>query len=221
MFNSLKISETISIKIAKELSLDDEKREVIAYGIFSIVQIIFNLILVLLIGLIFGVSIEALIVSFIIGILRKSSGGVHSSSPQICLVVGTIICVSIALLSQIKIELGYLIGIIIITFIWSYYIILKLAPVDSIAKPIRTEKKRTRLRQSSIFTLSIYLIIVSINITVYLYTNINSFIVYSICILGGIIWQVLTLTKLGHYIVKLIDAFFNKILIYNTGRNKK
>ena len=223
MFDAVSISEKVSFKIANELNLDKDKREVISYGIFSIVQMIYNLILVLLVGGIFGVSMEALIVSLSIGVLKKSSGGVHSSSSGICLVVGTIISVGIGLLSRIRIGMEVTIGITIITFIWAYYIIYKLAPVDSSAKPIRTEKKRKRLKRSSIFILNIYLVIVIFNIVLYVYTNINSLIFYSICILGGVIWQVLSLTKIGHYIVKLIDTFFNKILMYKKGgiKNEK
>lgn len=102
---------------------------------------LYNILLVILFGRIFNVVIESLIVSFTISILRKYSGGAHSSSPGICLIVGTFIAVSIGLVSKIGIDFNINILIGIITFAWAYYIIYKLAPVDSPAKPIRTEKK--------------------------------------------------------------------------------
>ncbi|MGL5087813.1 MAG: accessory gene regulator B family protein, partial [Clostridium sp.] len=88
--------------------------------------------------------------------------------------------------------------------------VLKLAPVDSLAKPIRTEKKKKRLKKSSVFTLTIYSLFVIIFIMMYTYTMSDLFIGYSISILGGVVWQILSLTKLGHLLVKLIDTFFNK-----------
>lgn len=211
MFNADILSKRVGEKIAKDLGLENEKKEVITYGIFAIIQMLYNIILVLVVGAIFGVAIEALIVSFIISILRKSSGGAHSKSPIGCIIVGTIICVSIGLIAQVKIGTRCTIVISIIIFIWSYYTVFKLAPVDSPAKPIRTEKKKKRLRKSSIFILSIYLIFVVSSMMLYSFTNINRLRVYPICILGGVIWQILTLTKIGHEIVKVIDTFFNKI----------
>ncbi|MGL5087051.1 MAG: accessory gene regulator B family protein, partial [Clostridium sp.] len=103
MFSAVTIAEKLSLKVANDLKLDEEKKQVIEYGIFSIVQMIFNLILVLLIGFIFNVAIEALIVSLTVGVLRKSSGGAHSSSPNTCIVVGTMVCVVIGLVSKFQV----------------------------------------------------------------------------------------------------------------------
>ncbi|MBU3109558.1 accessory gene regulator ArgB-like protein [Clostridium gasigenes] len=221
MFNAEMVSKKIALKIANELNLHSDNREVISYGIFAITQMIYNLLLVILFGAIFNVVIEALIVSFTIGILRKSSGGAHASSAKICAAVGTFITVIIGLIAKMNINVNSTMVIGVVIFVWAYYIIFKLAPVDSASKPIRTEKKKKRLKRSSIFILSIYLIIVIISIVLYLYTKINRLHIYSICILCGIIWQVLSLTKIGHKIVKLIDTFFNKIItIVNKGEEK-
>lgn len=223
MLNAEIISKRTGEKIANELKLDKENKEVIIYGIFSIIHMLYNILSVAIIGYIFGVAIEAIIVSFVISILRKSSGGAHSKSPIGCLITGTVICLIIGLAAQFKIGIVELILLSIITFIWSYYTIFKLAPVDSPAKPIKTEKKKKRLKKSSIITLTIYLTIIVVSIVIYFYTNLNSLITYSICILGGTIWQVLTITKCGHKIVNLIDTFFNKILdiITRGKRNEK
>lgn len=223
MLNAEMISKRTGEKIANELKLDKENKEVIIYGIFSIIHMLYNILSVAIIGYIFGVAIEAIIVSFVISILRKSSGGAHSKSPIGCLITGTVICLIIGLAAQFKIGIVELILLSIITFILSYYTIFKLAPVDSPAKPIKTEKKKKRLKKSSIITLTIYLTIIVVSIVIYFYTNLNSLITYSICILGGTIWQVLTITKCGHKIVNLIDTFFNKILdiITRGKRNEK
>ena len=76
-----KLSNNIANKVALELSLDDDNREVIAYGTFALIQMLFSIILVFLFGLLFHVAFEALIISFTGSILRKYSGGVHASSP--------------------------------------------------------------------------------------------------------------------------------------------
>ena len=100
MFKIENICEKISCYIAQELNLDDDKKSVINYGIFAFIQMIICIALVIIFGFIFNVIIEALIISFTISILRKSSGGVHASSPERCAVIGTVSSVSMALISK-------------------------------------------------------------------------------------------------------------------------
>ncbi|HBJ1648031.1 accessory regulator AgrB [Clostridium botulinum] len=202
MFKVEGICKKISDYIAEELNFDDDKKSVINYGIFAFVQMVICIALVIIFGVIFNVTIEALIISFTVSILRKSSGGVHASSPERCAVIGTVTSVGMALMAKnINYSFGFVILFGIIVFVWSYYILYKLAPVDSIVKPIKNIKKRRRLRKSSIITLSVYLIIVIINILSYL--SINNFVLltYSLCIYMGLLWQVFSLTKSGHLIL--------------------
>lgn len=213
MFNSEVLSRKIAFKIANELNLDNDNKEVIAYGIFAAIQMIYNIVFVILIGAMFNVVIESLIVSFTIAILRKSSGGVHASSPERCLVIGSIVCIIISLIAKIDISINEIIIIGIGIFLWSYYIAWKFAPVDSPAKPIKSEKKRNRLRNGSVINLAVYMIIVSMGLVIYKFTNINTILVYIVCIYGGVIWQMLSLTNIGHIIVKVIDYFLNKLTI--------
>ena len=220
MFNTELLSKKVGYRISKELNLDNDSEEVISYGIFAIIQMAYNILLVILFGAIFNVLIESLIVSFVIAILRKSSGGAHAGSAGICATIGTFISVLFGLISKININLNIIILIEVITFIWAYYIIFKLAPVDSVTKPIKTDKKKNRLKKSSIIILSIYLVIIIVNALLYFYTDIHRLLVYSTCIVYGIIWQVLSLTRIGHIIVKLMDTFFNIILLYTRGGKK-
>lgn len=220
MFKSEILSKRIGNKIAKELNLDNDNEEVIIYGLFTFITILYNILLVMIFGMIFNVLIESLIVSFVISILRKSSGGAHANSHGICAMMGTFVSVVIALISKLDISINNVIIIGIIAFAWAYYNIFKLSPVDSPNKPIKTDKKKKRLKKSSIIILSIYLIIVTINIGLYGYTKVDRMLVYSICILGGVIWQILSLTKVGHIIVKEIDTFLNKILKLLRGGKK-
>ena len=155
------ICDNISNYLAKELNLDQEKSEVVNYGIFAIIQMIINIVCVIIFGVIFNVVIESLIISFVVSILRKSSGGVHASSPEKCVIIGTTFSICIALvIKRMNVSLPYVCTLIIIVFLCAYYIIYKLAPVDSKNKPINSAKKKMRLKKLSIITLSIYLLIV-------------------------------------------------------------
>ena len=204
-----KICNNFSNHIANALNLDDAKKSVITYGIFAFIQMSFSIILVIIFGLLLKVAIEAMIVSFSISILRKSSGGVHASSPGRCAIIGTVISVGFALITKhISLDIRSIFFIGILIFIWSFYMIYKLAPVDSGAKPIKNQRRRKKLKRSSMMILGVYLLVVIFNIIYYYYKDNVSVLTYTLCIYMGLVWQVFSLTKSGHLILGKIDAFF-------------
>ena len=202
-----KLCKRLSSFISKELDLEKDKEAVVNYGIFSLIQIFMSIGLVIVFGLIFGVLIEALIASFTGSLLRKSSGGVHADSPGKCTAIGTVMCVGIGLISKkIDISISLMILIEICIFIWSYIIIFKYAPIDSLAKPIKKEEKRMKLKKASIVILTIYLIIITLNTILFHLSGEEKYIVYSLCMCFSIIWQVFSLTKSAHYLLSTFIA---------------
>ncbi|MDI9209991.1 accessory gene regulator B family protein [Clostridium butyricum] len=201
------LCENISSYIATELNLEQDRKSVVNYGIFAFIHMIICIILVIIFGIIFNVMIEALIISFTTSILRKSSGGVHASSPERCIVIGTISTIIMGLISKnLNLSCNFSILLGGIVFAFSYYIIYKLAPVDSISKPIKNPKKRKKLRKASMNITSIYLLISIMNVVSYFFTKKNIFLTYSMCIYMGLLWQVFSLTNTGHVVLgKLND----------------
>lgn len=221
MFSIENLTNNIADKITLELGLDNDRKEIIAYGTFALLHTMLSIFLVVIFGLLFGVWLEALIISLAGSILRKYSGGVHASTPGICAFAGAIIIIGIALLISFAIAPSINLIIVILlgllTFAYSYYLIFKLAPIDSAAKPIKTEKKRKRMKKGSILILNVYMLIVALNIIMYINTYEKCFLVISLCIYGGTAWQAFTLTNAGHLIFRKVDAFLNHILINKRG----
>ena len=217
------LSKKISNNLKDELNLDEDKRSIIEYGIFAFFQMGISILLVAIVGLIFNVIIESLIISFTGAILRKSSGGAHASTSANCSIVGILISVLPAyILKNINLNSNYLIFIGLLIYIISFRIILKCAPVDTPNKPIKKKEKRKRLKRGSIIILSIYMILVFINISIYYINNVDSLLTYSACIYIGVLWQVFTLTKYGHIIINKIDSLLIKILsIIRREKNEK
>lgn len=213
-----KLINTIAEKISSELDFDNDHKEVIAYGIFAVLQTLFSIVITVILGIMFGVLAEALIAAFTISILRKYSGGVHASSPGVCAAMGAAIALGLALLACIIItpltnfKLSITLGCP--AFIWSYYIMYKLSPVDNAAKPIKSQGKKEQMKKASILILCAYVLIVILNLFMYLNTHEKRFITYSLCIYGGTIWQSFTLTHGGHKIIQEIDTLIHKILKY-------
>lgn len=208
------LSSKIATKIVAETGGNEERKSIIEYGIFAILQMGVALIFTIIFGILFNVLVEALIVSFSISILRKCSGGVHATSPTRCTVIGTIICILIPKL-VISIDMNIIYSIILgtIVFIISYYTVYKLAPVDSKNKPIKKLERRKKLKRKSINIINIYLIIEIVFITIYHFYNIHNMIIYFECLYLGMLWQVISLTKIGHLAVNKFDYLLNKINI--------
>lgn len=208
-----KLANKISVKIAYELGLDNDRKEVIAYGTFTLLQTIFSIGLVIIFGLLFHVLIEAIILSFSTSILRKYSGGAHASSSSTCTIAGTIICICQALLiadiMAPSINFMWVFILFLLIFIWAFIMVFMLAPVDSPAKPIRKKERRNRMKKISLLILIIYFIINILICVLYIKFGDKRFLVYSICLYGGVLWQVFTLTKPGHSVLGAIDYLFN------------
>lgn len=208
------ISTKIGHNLASYLNMDKDHEEILTYGAFSLLHTLLSILLVMVFGLVFHVFFEALIISFTGSILRKYSGGVHSTSPNRCAIIGTTISVScsIAVVFISKtIPFTYIILLITIGLIYSYYYIYKYAPVDSSSKPIHNILKRQRLKKYSIIILSIMCGTISILVILYKSFGSNIFFIYSSCIAIGIVWQTFTLTHLGHKLLHKIDCIFSKI----------
>lgn len=202
MINIEKSCHKITRYICNELNLDDEKREVINYGLFAFLQMIYSFILVFCIGYIFKVQKEALITVVVISHLRKASGGVHASTPISCLLMGTVLSVlSAIILKLVNYNIKSSILMTIIVFIYAYYIVYKKAPVDSVNKLIKSPEKRKRLKKASIKILTCYLVIIILFAIYYNGTNLN----YIMSINFGVFWQIFSLTKYGKVFFYMVD----------------
>lgn len=204
------LSKKIAKKISLTLSYDEEREAVIAYGMIAIVQTIVTLLLILGLGLIFGILPEAFAVVLSASILRKYSGGSHAETIEVCTASAVVYGIGMGLVSRYLLQdvlnIYSMIAASVIVFAGAFWIIYKKAPVDSPNKPIRSEKKINRMRKGSFLVLSVYVLICIFLLIVskynILYMNI------ALCLLFGVIWQALTLTELGFKLSRVFS--FNK-----------
>lgn len=202
-------SEKMATIIIREGNLDEKKKAVLTYGVFSMIQPIISLILTLIFGMLFHVWTEAIIISVAASVLRKNSGGIHASSAERCLIIGVFIFVLLACFVKftlIKIPAVILYIIIAMSILRSYTIIVRYSPVDSSSKPIR-ESDRENFRKKSIKTLNILVLIAVILLLRKIYFNL------SVSIIIGLLWQSLTLVKIGETILNGLDIFLEKLKI--------
>lgn len=194
MFDLKKLSDFLAGFLSKELVKSKDETEVISYGIFAFFQITLGIIATLIFGIIFNVAKEALIVTLSIIILRKSSGGVHASTPWKCISITVLLGLGFSVLSKtIVCDIFTLLMINFIIFIISFILILIYAPCDSLNKPIKSITKRKRLKKLSIITV---IVLFSISLSLIFFRNIIGFkyTSYSLSVSFGVLWQSFTLT---------------------------
>lgn len=219
------LSDKITQNISKEIELDQDKYEIINYGAKVLIQFIISSFFIAVFGLLTGVLVEAFIVTFTSSILRQASGGIHASRPSICIFVGTVVAIGLALLSKLlanysvnsDIILYIYAFITVILFAFSFYTIYNKVPVDSKAKPINSEKKKKRMKRNSYVIVTFYLVIMLIlTIAFIVKPNVN-ILTYLLCICGGLAFQVFTLTIAGHFLLGNFDRVVNSILFSKGG----
>lgn len=185
-----KICMFLTNRIRKEMpEIDDEKAEVINYGLQNIIGEIPKTFLVLIIAYFLGIFKETLITFLILIPYKNASGGFHLKTHLGCIIGTTVFYCGVALLSKFVILDGML-KYIIISSIWIFgMIMIKLyAPADTENVPILTKKDRKRQQMISYITFSIGLLIAGI---------VNYNLVSNIIIFGYFL-QTLMITKLAY-----------------------
>lgn len=203
----LTLTKKISTIICNNLSITGEKREVIEYGMIALVQMVFFFLTVCFIGIFTGTALTALTICLTTSILRKSSGGVHVSSLNICTIIGVTVCLLASVFIQYVltgwISLFWLIIVAVLCYTLAFVVIYLKAPMDTKNKPINTVKKKKRLRKSCYIILTTYALITTG--LIYLSYQFNFSTTYVLCILFGLMWQILTLTKIGSIFIGGLD----------------
>ena len=145
-----RLANRVANRISMELAYPEEQRQVIAYGLTAIFQTVFMTAIVLALGAVLHIFVESAILCFAVSILRKYSGGTHASSIGSCTIIGVVFCIGFGIalkaLGVIAVSPVVLILASILTFGYAFFVAIKKAPVDSPNKPIRTEKKRKKMR---------------------------------------------------------------------------
>ncbi|MFT8313879.1 MAG: accessory gene regulator B family protein [Clostridium sp.] len=208
MFFIEKISKNVVSIIWGNSIVNEDEKEIMEYGALICILQIMGVCAVMIFGSIFGILVQALVFYFTTCILRKYSGGVHSDSPNRCMIVGTFVSTFIPLcINRIFkfFPFNLVVFLEIIILIFCYYTILKLAPVDSVSKPIVNDTFKKQLKIKSILTMLIMTILILVLMSLYIRYNYILLLQISQCICFACLWQCYTLTQFGHKIMSKID----------------
>ena len=181
-------------RIRKEMpEIDDERAEVINYGLQNIVGEIPKIFLLFIISFILGVLKEVLFMFIVLIPYRGASGGFHLKTHLGCIVGTTAFYCGIVLLSQ-HIILEDIIKYILIGISWIFgmFMIKLYAPADTENVPILSKKDRKRKQMIAYITYSIGLMAAVL---------IQDNVISNILLFGNLL-QTLTITKLAYRLTK-------------------
>lgn len=156
-----KICKYLTNKIRKEMpDIDDERAEVIMYGMQLIIGEIPKVCSVFIIGAILGLWWQTLVAFWILLPYKYASGGFHLKTHIGCF-IGTnlIYCGNAYLSTIIHLNIYAKITLIALNLIIGIIMIHKYAPADTINLPILTKKERKLKRNLSYIFLAINMII--------------------------------------------------------------
>ncbi len=207
-----KLAKRLASKIAVTLQYDAEQEAVVAYGLIAMIQTFLTMLAIVLLGYFTNALGEALLLCFAAVLLRKYSGGAHVSSAELCSAFSAIYCLigavlSVTVLRQVYNFVGM--GICILLFYpVAFYLVYCLVPVDAPNKPIRSERKRARMRKGSflILTMSALLSVGLLVCGIY----VERCRTLGISFLLGLGWQIFSLTGPGKCFVNMVDNIFTK-----------
>lgn len=189
-----KICAFLTQKIRKEMpDIDDEKAEVIYFGLQNIIGEIPKIFIVFGIAYILGVFKWSLFTFLALFIYKGASGGIHLKTHLGCISLTTLFYCGIPLISQ-YIIFSETIKYLIIAVVWGFgMIMIKLyAPADTEDIPILEEKVRKKKRRTAYISFSLGLIA-----AMFIKDNVIS----NILILANL-FQTITITKFIYKLAK-------------------
>lgn len=189
-----RICNFLTKKIREENpEIDDERAEVINYGIQLIVGEIPKIFIMLAIAFALGVGKLALISFLLILPYRKFSGGFHLHTHIGCIVFTTLMyCGNVFLAQYLPITEPIKLVAIIIVWVFGIVMCCLYAPADTENLPILVKKDRKQKKILACVTLTIMLII-----AMFIENNL-----YSSMIIYGMFIQTISITKLAYRITK-------------------
>ena len=202
-----KICTFLTNRIRKEMpEIDDEKAEVINYGLQNIVGEIPKIFITFGIAYIFGIFELTLFTFVALFLYKGASGGIHLKTHIGCILLTTAFYCIIPFVSQYFVLDGIVkILTIILAWIWGMIMIKLYAPADTESVPILEEKVRKKKKIVSYitYTLGLFAALIIQNSTI---TN--------ILILANVI-QTITITK---FIFKITNNKYGYEVYGNTSQ---
>lgn len=147
--------------LEREGAISVKDKELFSYAIYSLLFGLLPIFIVVILGLVFGMLREGLLMIFPFMLIRKFSGGYHLNSPKLCVIISlTLLTLAMALLKVVT-QGGYMSFLTVIVFL-SVICLCVFSPVENSARMLtNTERRlfRTTACVLAVVSLLVYLVL--------------------------------------------------------------
>lgn len=151
------LKSTMSIIKKKYPDYNEEKLEVIEYGLETLYIMVSKTIVISLIALFLGVFKEILIITIFYNIIRTTAFGMHAKESWQCYVISITLFIGGALLYK-YVNVNFYIKAVVSAVAYIFLVIY--APADTYKRPLVNTKKRKIYKIITVISSSVYLILI-------------------------------------------------------------
>ncbi len=171
------IADDVAFLLVRKRIVDNEKREMYAYGMEVILLNIINLVIPFIISLIMGGLIHFIVFILVFIPLRISTGGYHAKESGTCIIISTILYIVSIPLSYLS-SMSYKNAVPLILFVFSILVVFIFAPVENMNNTLsHKSKKRNRLISLVLVSVDSIAIILFDIFSIHIASNIMIFVI--------------------------------------------
>lgn len=138
---------------------NEDKLEIISYGLEALYVLISKTVVIFLIALILGIFKDVFLVFLFYGIIRTTAFGMHAEKSSHCYIMSITLFIGAALLCR-YVEISFYIKLIV--SILSFITFIIYAPADTYKRPLLNAKKRKIYKLMTIINSLVYIILIII-----------------------------------------------------------
>lgn len=204
-----KVIRAIVSAFDRNLSLNEDQREVAEYALYHVLITVATLLGVIAIGVAVNALAESMIALVTGAVLRWSTGGAHLSRPTRCVVMSVAAPVLAGLLARVLVgvsltsSVAFLLSLISILALISVAVIQLYVPADTENKPI-PEASRPQFQRSARLSLLLW----TLTCVAMSFARWPALVMS--CALG-LAWQMFSVTPPGNTVYRGIDGAFEKV----------
>ena len=136
---------------------DEEKLEIISYGLEALYITITKTIVIFSMAFILGVLKETLLIVLFYNVIRTTAFGMHAKKSSHCYIISSVLFVGMGLLCK-YVDINFYVKLVI--YIISVITLFVYAPADTYKRPLINPKKRKYYKIITMFNSLIYLILI-------------------------------------------------------------
>lgn len=149
------LSKTIADKICEKSLVNREDVSIYTYGLEVLISTAFSFLTILVIGFLFSALFEAVLFLSVLVVIRRFTGGYHAKTYIGCNLSCSLLFVISLFLNSV---LSFNLVVLIIIHVSGIVIVMLIAPVENVNKPLSLSKRIVNKRRATVACLTLSMI---------------------------------------------------------------